>query len=132
MLLLYKGHEIEGTYPHETMARLVRDYGNNIYGNWVYNTVGIASYGEFAYVKRIYSWEELQYHLATVGPVALSIKGNTGLYTTQGHLIVVRGYEITEHGTKIICNDPNVKGVYVKYDLSVFLGFTRNYIYVIE
>ncbi|MDD4076470.1 MAG: C39 family peptidase [Bacilli bacterium] len=132
MLLMYKGHQFSGKYPHAEIAKLFKDYGNNIYGNWVYNTAGMGAYGEKSYVKRIYSWEELQYHLATVGPVALSIRGDTGRYTTKGHLLVVRGYEITDQGTKVICNDPNIKEIYIKYDLSIFLGFTRNIIYVIE
>jgi len=132
MLLMYMGHQFEGDMPHHEIASLFYDHGNNIYGNWVYNTVGMSAYGENSYVKRIYSWEELQHHLATVGPVALSISGNTGIYTTNGHLLVVRGYEITEQGTKVICNDPNLETVRHEYDLSVFLNFTRNVIYVIE
>jgi len=132
MLLLFKGHVFTDSLPHREVAPLFYDYGNKIYGNWVYNTVGMGAYGESSYVKRIYSWDELRLHLATVGPVAVSIKGNTGLYTTAGHLIVVRGYEIIGDQTWVICNDPNVASVYYKYDLQVFLGFTRNVIYVIE
>ncbi len=132
MLLLFKGHAFADPLPHREVAPLFYDYGNKIYGNWAYNTVGMGAYGESSYVKRIYSWDELRHHLATVGPVAVSIKGNTGLYTTAGHLIVVRGYEIDGGQTWVICNDPNVASVYYKYDLQVFLGFTRNVIYVIE
>ena len=92
----------------------------------------MSAYGFDTYVKRIYSWEELKHHLYTVGPVAVSIKGNTGLYTTNGHLMVVRGYEVINNVTYVICNDPNVKGVYVKYTLEIFLNVSRNVIYVIE
>lgn len=132
MLLMYKNHTIKGTYPHETNANLFYDHGNKIYGNWVYNTVGMSAYGENTYVKRIYSFEELQYHLATVGPVALSIKGDTGRYTTNGHLLVVRGYEINDQGTWIIVNDPNLSEVYYRYSYEVYAKITRNVIYVIE
>lgn len=132
MLLLYKGHTFSDSLPHRENATLFFDYGHKIYGNWVYNAAGMGAYGENSYVKRIYSWEELQQHLATVGPVALSIRGNTGLYTTSGHLIVVRGYRITDSGTVILCNDPNVRGVYVEYPLDIIKTVSRNVIYVIE
>lgn len=46
MLLMFKGHEFSEAFPHEKNARLFRDYGNKIYGNWVYNTVGMSAYGE--------------------------------------------------------------------------------------
>ena len=132
MLLMFKGHEFSEAFPHEKNARLFRDYGNKIYGNWVYNTVGMSAYGEKSYVKRVYSWEELQYHLVHVGPVALSIKGNTGRYHTNGHLLVVRGYDMSNGKNVVICNDPNLPEVKYEYPLSVFLQFTRNVIYVVE
>lgn len=132
MLLMYYKHQFSNPLPHQETSPLFKDYGNNIYGNWVFNTVGISSYGETSYVKKIYSWDELKYHLVNVGPVAVSIKGNTGLYTTNGHLIVVRGYEIIGQETFVITNDPNLKSVYYKYPLATFLGFTRNVLYIIE
>jgi len=132
MLLLYHGHTFTNPLPHQETAALFRDYGNKIYGNWVFNTVGMSSYGETSYVKKIYSWDELRYHLVHVGPVALSIKGDTGVYKTNGHLIVVRGYEIIGSETYVITNDPNIKGVYYKFPLATFLNFTRNVIYVVE
>lgn len=132
MLLLYHGHLFTNPLPHQETSPLFKDYGNNIYGNWVFNTVGISSYGETSYVKKIYSFDELRYHLVHFGPVALSIKGSTGLYTTNGHLIVVRGYEIIGQETYVITNDPNLQSVYYKYPLSTFLGFTRNVLYVVE
>ena len=92
----------------------------------------MSAYGEKSYVKRVYSWEELQYHLVHVGPVALSIKGNTGKYHTDGHLLVVRGYDMSNGKNVVICNDPNLPEVKYEYPLSVFLQFTRNVIYVVE
>ena len=132
MLLMYHGHTFEDNLPHREVANLFKEYNSSIFGNWVFNTVGMSAYGENTYVKRIYSFEELLHHLATVGPVALSIKGNTGLYTTNGHLLVVSGYEITNSGRTLLIHDPNVKTVEVKYSESIYNGFTRNIIYVME
>lgn len=136
MLLMYKGHTFEDTLPHREVAGLFYDHGNKIYGNWVFNTVGMSAYGENSYVKRIYSFEELLHHLATVGPVALSIKDTSGTYigryTTAGHLIVVSGYEITESGRAILVHDPNLPEVEWKYSEYSFNGFSRNVIYVVE
>lgn len=135
MLLKYKGHSFteHDEFEHRYIAYLARDYGNNIFGNWVFNTVTASSFGHDAYVKRMYSFEELMHHLHTVGPVAASVKGNMqDLYTTNGHLIVVRGYRVTDDKTYVIANDPNLKDVYFEYDLDVFMNVWRNIIYVIE
>ncbi|HQA19330.1 MAG TPA: C39 family peptidase, partial [Bacilli bacterium] len=135
MLLKYKGHSFiqYDEFEHRYIANLAKDYGNNIFGNWVYNTVTASAFGHDAYVKRMYSFEELMYHLQTVGPVAASVKGNMqGLYTTNGHLLVVRGYRITPTITTVIVNDPNLKDVYFEYNLDVFLNVWRNIVYVIE
>lgn len=147
MLLKYKGHDFtsyDSEYEHRYIAGLFKDYGADIYGNWVFNTVGMSSYGEDSYFKRMYSWEELQEHLIKVGPVAASIKGNTGVYTTNGHLIVVRGYRVVNGSTYVICNDPNINSrfgndkdgnplfVYYEFPLDTFMGFWRNVVYVIE
>lgn len=132
MLLMYHGHTFTDPLPHRENSPLFREYNTGIYGNWVFNTVGMSAFGENTYVKRIYSIEELFHHLATVGPVALSIKGNTGRYTTNGHLIVVSGYEITDSGRSILVHDPNLPEVEYKYSEAIFNGFTRNVIYVME
>lgn len=135
MLLKYKGHSFLefDEYEHRYIAKLAYDYGNNIYGNWVFNTVTASAFTETAYVKRMYSFKELQHHLKTVGPVAASVKGDMqGKYTTNGHLIVVRGYRVTPEKTYVITNDPNLKDVYFEYDLETFINVWRNIIYVIE
>jgi len=132
MILMYYGHKFTDEYPHREVAKLFYDHGNKIYGNWVFNTVGMSAYGEDTYVKRIYSLEELIYHLATVGPVALSIKGNTGRYNTNGHLLVVSGYEITDTTRYILVHDPYLKEVEYKYSEDIFNQVSRNVIYVIE
>ena len=147
MLLLHKGHDlyIEDKLPHRFTARLFRDYGANIYGNWVYNTVGMSSYGETAYVGMMYSFEELMIHLVEIGPVAASVSGDMDLYQTGGHLIVVRGYRITEDGDiYVIVNDPNINSrfgndtngdplfVYYEFPLETFMKTWKGIVYIIE
>ena len=144
MLLKYKGHDFSkiNVLEHEYIAGLVKDYGNNIYGNWVYNCVGMSAFNEFAYVKRFADTYEFLYSLQEVGPMAASIKGTvkyvktvngqSGSYTTAGHLLVVTGYEITDAGTFIYINDPNVNTVSIKVTLQDFLDIWRNVSYIIE
>ena len=148
MLLKYKGFDFsdKDEFEHRYIANLVADRGHNspTYGNWVYNTVTMGAYGLDSYVKRLYSWEELKWHLANVGPVGASIKGNAVLYTTGGHLIVARGYREVDGKTYVICNDPNINErfgndangnpyfVYYEFPLDVFMNFWRGVIYVVE
>lgn len=139
MLLKYHGFHFssfDAEYEHRYIANIVRDYGNNIYGNWVYNTVTMGGYGLNSYVARMYSVDELIYHLAHVGPVALSVKGtmisSEKTYTTAGHLIVAIGYKYVNDVLYIVCNDPNVENVYCEYSLSVINNTWRNITYVVE
>ncbi len=138
MLLKYKGHDFKAydTYEHRYIANIVKEYNSGIFGNWVYNTVGISSFGEISYVARMYSAEELVYHLATVGPVSASIKGTFigelgGRYTTNGHLIVVRGYRYVGNQLYFLINDPNLSSMYDEVRRDNFLAFWRNIVYVI-
>lgn len=142
MLLKYKGHdftEFDSEYEHRYMAGLLKDYGSGIYGNWVYNTVGMSAYGEETYVNKMYSFAELQKHLIEVGPISASMKGNMGLYTTAGHLIVVRGYKVVNGQTHVIINDPNINsrfgtGLFVYYELplATFMAAWRGVNYIIK
>ncbi len=140
MLLKFNGFDFsdkDSEYEHRYIAWIVMDYGNNIFGNWVYNTVTMGGYGLDAYVARMYSIEELVYHLSKVGPVALSMKGqmtsDVANYYTNGHLIVAKGFQKESDGTyTIICNDPNVKGVECKYSQKVIEQTWRNVAYVYE
>jgi hypothetical protein len=147
MLLLYKGHDLyqEDELPHRYTAGLFRDYGANIYGNWVFNTVGMSSFDEKAYVGMMYSFEELMRHLVEVGPVAASVSGDMGLYQTGGHLIVVRGYRITDDGDIfVIANDPNINErfgnddqgnllfVYYEFPLETFMNTWKGIVYIVE
>ena len=104
----------------------------------------MGAFGLDSYVKHLYSWEELKYHLATVGPVGASIAGNAILYNTNGHLIVARGYRVVDGKTYVICNDPNINQrfgndkdgnpyfVYYEFPLETFMNFWRGTIYVVE
>lgn len=144
MLLKYKGHDFSAynKLEHEYLATLFKDYGNNIFGNWTHNCVGMSSYGEKAYVKRFASTNEFLYSLQTVGPMAASIKGTViyhnlatdqaGSYTSAGHLLVVTGFEIANGQTNVFINDPNVRGVTIKMTLQNFLNIWRNVSYIIE
>ena len=137
----YKHHDTWGEFEHSYVAMLVADPGHNAptFGNWVYNTAVMGAFGFDAYVARMYSWEELKYHLAKVGPVGASIKGDTGVYKTGGHLIVVSGYKTVDGKEYVICNDPNInsrfgEGLFVRYEypLDVFKQFWRGVAYIIE
>lgn len=139
MMLKYKGLSFadkDTEFEHRYIASIVRDYGNNIYGNWVYNTVTMGAYGFNAYVARMYSVDELRYYLANVGPVALTVKGTMisteKTYTTGGHLIVAIGYKYIDDELYIICNDPNVPNVYCEYNLSVINNTWRKVAYIME
>lgn len=140
MLLKWKGYSFTDkgkTYEHEYIASLVADPGHNspTYGNWSYNMAVAGAYGDNAYVARMYSWDEVRYHLATVGPMGASIKSANGEwgYNTNGHLVIIRGYRISDNGSvTIICNDPAVKGVYYEVTLAQFLKCWRGVSYVME
>lgn len=136
MLLKYYGHSfnVEGyAYEHQYVAQIAKDYGHNMFGNWVYNVAVMGAYGEYAYVKRFINNDELMWHLENVGPVALSVKGNMqGYYNTAGHLIVCKGYKIVEGEVVFICNDPNLKDVEVEYTYETIENVWREIAYVIE
>ena len=149
MLLKWKGEDFSkyDEYENRYIANLVADRGHNnpTYGNWVYNTAVIGAYGYDSYVRHMTSWEELKYHLATVGPIGASVKGNIGgVYTTGGHLLVVRGYKVVNGTTYVICNDPNINSrygndkngnplfVYYEFTLNDFMSFWRKTSYIIE
>lgn len=139
MLLKYKGHDFSSidTLEHRYIAGIVKEYNSGIYGNWVYNTVGMSAFDEVSYVKRMYSYQELIHHLATVGPIAASVKGTmigelVKTWTTSGHLIVVRGYRWEGSQLYILANDPNLSSVYEEYKVENFMNVWRNVAYIIE
>ena len=144
MLLKYAGYSFsdKATYEHEYIANLAKDYGNDIFGNWVYNTVCIGSFGLTSYVKRFIDTNEFLYSIQENGPMAASIKGTvkyvkvatgeSGSYTSGGHLLVVTGYEILDGQTYVYINDPAVKTVATKMTIEDFLTIWRNVSYIID
>lgn len=137
MLLKHKGFNFENQgydYEHEYMANLVADRGHNnpTYGNWSYNMITAGAFGVDAYCARAYSFNEIKVLLNEVGPIGASVKGYFGSYSTNGHLVVLRGYKETQTGTICIFNDPAVKNVYVELPLETFITCFRGIVYVIE
>ena len=143
MLLKYHGFDFSefDEFEHRYVADLVADPGHNAptYGNWAFNTAVIGAYGLTSYTYGMTGWEELKHHLATVGPVGASIKGDTGVYKTGGHLLVVIGYKVVDGKTFVVCNDPNInsrfgEGLFVRYEypLDVFMNFWRKVVYTVE
>lgn len=137
MMLKYRGLNFSeyDEFEHRYIALKSRDYGNEIFGNWVYCTVAAASFDKVAYVARMYSMEELLVHLQN-GPVALSVKGrmlsNEKDYTTKGHLMLAVGYKYVDGKLYILCNDPNVNNVYCEYSEDVIKETWRFMSYVMN
>lgn len=137
MLLKFAGYDFSDKgyqYEHQYMANMVADRGHNnpTYGNWSYNMMAAGAFGINAYVGKMYSWDEIRYYLANNGPIGVSIGGNFGIYSTDGHLLVLRGYRIENGETIVICNDPNVKGVYYEVSLEIFLRCWGSVVYIME
>ena len=137
MLLKFAGYDFSDKgyeYEHQYMANMVADRGHNnpTYGNWSYNMMAAGAFGINAYVGKMYSWDEIRYYLANNGPIGVSIGGNFGIYSTDGHLLVIRGYRIENGETTVICNDPNVKGVYYEVSLEIFLRCWGSVVYIME
>lgn len=142
MLLKYYGFDFSeyDEFEHRYVAGLVADPGHNAptYGNWAFNTAVIGAFGLTSFTYGMTGWEELKHHLATVGPVGASIRGDTGVYKTPGHLLVVIGYKIVNGETFVVCNDPNInsrfgEGLFVRYEypLEVFMNFWRKVVYTV-
>ena len=138
MLVMHKGYSFDFTtqYPHQYMAPLLKDYGNNVYGNWSYNCIGIGSLGYNSYVKKFQSYEEILYHLNYVGPISASIRGtfktDAKTYTTGGHLIVLTGYKIEGNKIFFYVNDPNIYGVSTRTTLENLKAVNRMVSYIVE
>lgn len=137
MLLRWKGATSFGGYtrPHEYIAKIVKDSGAGIYGNWCYNTCIIGSYGYDSYVRHMYSYQEIVRHLAYVGPLGISVGGTVagsfGSYTTGGHLMVVKGYSRSGSTVTFNINDPNYGRVYTMSSTQLMNCF-KKVVYVVE
>ena len=147
MLMRHKGITSFGgcTYMHEYTARKVV-YDGRLFGNWTFCTSAMGSWGTtnyIAYPRHVYSANELA-HLLTKGPVGASIQGNStagplidteGItrYSGSGHLIVIRGFEMSGGVvSNFIISDPN-GGLNYKARASNVMGVLVSKVaYVIE
>lgn len=108
MVLGYYG--IEKT-PEE-VASGVRDHEAEIFGNWPFNTAYAASYGLTAYVDFFNSLDDVKREIAKGHPVIASIKFGAGqlknapIDSTDGHLVVIRGFTHKDGKEYVIVNDP--------------------------
>lgn len=91
---------------------LVYDNGDEIYGNWPFNTAVAGSFGLEAYVDYYFSVDEIKQRIAEGIPVVCSIKFKAGqligapISSTSGHLVVAIGFVIRDGQEYVICNDP--------------------------
>ncbi len=137
MQLKYQGLDFSNfdEFEHRYIAIKSHDYGNDIFGNWVYCTVTAASFNLKAYVAKMYSIEELLQHLID-GPVGLSVRGrmisSEKDYTTKGHLLLAIGYKYIDDKLYILCNDPNVNNVYCEYSEDVIKETWRYVSYIVK
>lgn len=155
MLLMYKGHKIEEwakdpnnitsydkNFPHGNFARYTQDHVTaGFYGNWVYNTAAISGFNEFSYVVAYTSLNGLVNHLAKIGPVAISVTGKivgeSGIvWSTDGHLLVIKGYEYVGDKLYFIANDPAIRPVEERYSAenlyNIWLKTKKYIVYAVE
>ena len=110
MTMLYHGEQIDDIAD---IAWGVRDWGEQIFGNWAFN---VAYAGELGYQSYIdyYDIDAIKYALSTGHPIVSSIKVKAGQlgasgfpnYTTNGHLICIVGYEEKNGQKRLLINDP--------------------------
>ncbi|MDD2806777.1 MAG: C39 family peptidase, partial [Elusimicrobiales bacterium] len=87
----------------------VYDSGENIYGNWTFNTMYAASRGLYAWPARLNSLEEARGYLEAGLPVAASLTFGPGelkgspIKKTKGHLVVLKGFDAKG---RVLVNDP--------------------------
>lgn len=110
MVMLYHGEEITDIAD---VAWGVRDYGEQIFGNWAFN---VAYAGELGYQSYIdyFDIDAIKYAISTGHPIVSSIRVKAGQlaasghpnYTTNGHLLCVVGYEEKNGQKWLLINDP--------------------------
>jgi len=142
MMLNYHGFdfsEFDEEFQQRHISELVFDHGPNIFGNWVFNMAVAGEFVNRSFVSFVQTFEELQ-DILTRGPVTVSVRGNIGgIYTTNGHLLVVTGYEVRNGVMHVLINDPNIAndnapGYYVAFAITLdnFMTVWRRIVYIIE
>jgi hypothetical protein len=93
-----------------TTASLTYDWIYDGNGNWPFNTAHAAATGRLhGFVTRLDSLAQLERLIAAGVPTAISISygsgqlGGSPIRSTNGHLIVVRGFDAAGD---VVCNDP--------------------------
>ena len=151
MLMVHKGIASFGgcTYKQEYTARKVV-WDGYIFGNWSFGCSSMGSWETtdyIAYARRVYSSNEIA-HILTQGPVAASIQGNataggafidingTTQYSGSGHLIVVRGFEMSDGAVSaFLISDPNTGEGTQDYKVtpaSLLKALVSKIVYVLE
>jgi len=121
MVLSYYGFDVS---PEE-IAWDVCDHEADIFGNWSFNVAAAASYGLSAYVDYIVPeeggdpWYEVKQQIAQDRPVVVSVKykdpsvagdippvEGVPISSTDGHLVLVRGFTWKDGVEYVIVNDP--------------------------
>ena len=110
MVMLYHGEQIDDIAD---IAWGVRDYGEQIFGNWAFNVAYAGELGYQAYID-YYDIDAIKYAVSTGHPIVSSIKVKAGQlaasghpnYTTNGHLLCVVGYEEKDGQGWLLINDP--------------------------
>lgn len=110
MVMLYHGEQIDDIAD---VAWGVRDYGEQIFGNWAFNVAYAGELGYQAYID-YYDIDAIKYAVSTGHPIVSSIRVKAGQlaasghpnYTTNGHLLCVVGYEQKDGQGWLLINDP--------------------------
>lgn len=107
MCMDYKGLSL----PSADVAAMCFDYGDNIYGNWLFNIACAGEQGFLAHFD-MYDVEAAMHCLANDTPLAFSIKTVEGQIKNapqaykHGHLICVVGYKKVNGRLYFVVNDP--------------------------
>lgn len=137
MVLEYYGFNLTTKQVYD----LVFDTRAKIYGNWPFNTAVAGSFGLDAYVDYYFSMNEIKNKIAAGIPVVCSIAFAAGqldgapISSTNGHLVVVRGFVIRGAQEYVIVNDPAAPdntSVYREYKIEQFDNAWSGWVYIIK
>jgi len=137
MLLEHRG----ASAPLDEIAAIVHDPEHDIYGNWPRAIQTAFELGVPGYLTRFGDWREVARHLASTGPLAISITVEPGELRgapydeTAGHLIVLYGLDETGGALVIdpaVSEEGAARRVYRQDDLTrVWLSRKRGTAYAL-